>query len=133
VLRSFSIRATLSPPKARQLVARVEASCDCLTILLPAKRVPPHERLLVKMQLDLSAAREYLGELLMTARGWTDEGALAFDVAVQAEVRPRAEFEGLPEVIPTREVDSLPPGPVPMPTRENAAEGGDKRDSFALQ
>ncbi len=67
-------------------VERIEASCDCLTVLLDCVHVPPGGRLMAGLLLDLRAKPEFVGNVAIEVRGRTSTGAIAFVLLVTAEV-----------------------------------------------
>jgi len=71
-------------------VASIETSCACATISLERPGVPPGQSLAGTVKLDLRQKPEFVGNLVIEARGLTRRGRVAFLIETRATVYPVA-------------------------------------------
>ncbi len=75
-------------------VAAVETSCPCAGIGLEQPTVPPAQALAGIVTLDLARRPEFVGDLVLEARGLTRHGRVAFVLLLRARVHPPSQAGG---------------------------------------
>lgn len=68
-------------------VSRIEASCSCLTVRVPGRIEPDSVEVMVQARLDLAGEPDFIGDLVITVRGLTADGEVAFAVLIKVRVR----------------------------------------------
>lgn len=74
-----------NPGKQTVELARIETSCDCLTVDVPS-RVLSGEQVECRAKLDLSHEPKFMSDLMIEIRGWTSAGEAAFLVVAAVRV-----------------------------------------------